>query len=193
MLRHALPFLFLLAPPLCAQTPTVTLGGVVRDRAGEAIVGANVFVVGTLDGALSDSAGRFTIITTRRVIYTIAVRHTGFRNISVTVLDTGSHEVVLTLEAGAQRMTPVLVQAGRYAAADEPGAVLTPLEIVTIPGTAADVNRAVQTLPGVQQVDEGTGLFVRGGDFTETRVFLNDGLLLTPASIQSPAGTFVGT
>ena len=71
--------------------------------------------------------------------------------------------------------------------------MLTPLEIVTIPGSTADVNRAIQTLPGVQQVDEGTGLFVRGGDFLETRVFLNDGLLLTPAQLQNPAGTFVGT
>src|SRR5262249_23602676 len=36
-------------------------------------------------------------------------------------------------------------------------------------------------------------LFVRGGDFTETRVFLNDAGLLTPVQLQSPSGTFTGT
>jgi hypothetical protein len=64
---------------------------------------------------------------------------------------------------------------------------------VTTPGTAADVNRAIQSLPGVQAGDEGTALFVRGGDFTETRVFLNDAGLLTPVQLQSPSGTFTGT
>src|SRR4030095_15633422 len=96
------------------------------------------------------------------------------------------------VEASAQRVAELTVQASRYTASNEAGATLTPLEIVTIPGTAADINRGVQSLPGVQQVDEGNGLFVRGGDFTETRVFLNGGLLLTPAQVQTPAGTFVG-
>src|SRR5205085_11885934 len=102
--------------------------------------------------------------------------------------------VALTLqESSGAMLGAVTVQAGRYVAADEPGATLTPLEIVTIPGAAANVNRAIQTLPGVAQVDEGTGLFVRGGDYTETRVFLNDGLLLNPPQLQRAAGTFTGT
>ena len=33
----------------------------------------------------------------------------------------------------------------------------------------------------VQAVDDGTALFVRGGDYTETKVFLNDAVLLNPA------------
>jgi hypothetical protein len=45
----------------------------------------------------------------------------------------------------------------------------------------------------VQPVDEGTGLYVRGGDFTETRVFLNDAALLNPPQLLTPTGTFVGT
>ena len=68
-----------------------------------------------------------------------------------------------------------MVQAGQYTASEERGATLTPLEVVTTPGTAADVNRAIQSLPGVQAGDEGTALFVRGGDFTGSRVFLNGG------------------
>ncbi len=175
-----------------AQTPAIIRGSV-RDGAGSPIPGANVFIVGTLDGALTDSAGGFVVSTPRQPRYHVAARHPGYRDFDLVIADSALRPLAIVLRAGAQSVTPVVVQASRYVAADEPGAVLTPLDVVTIPGTAADVNRAIQTLPGVQQVDEGTGLFVRGGDFTETRVYLNDGLLLTPAQVQSPAGTFVGT
>ena len=48
------------------------------------------------------------------------------------------------------------------------GPTLTPHEVVTTPGPAADVNRAIQSLPGVQAGDEGTALFVRGFDSTSS-------------------------
>jgi hypothetical protein len=179
-------------PAQSTSPDRVTLRGVVRAGNGPA-GGPNVFVVGTLDGALTDSLGRFVFSTPRAPQYTIAIRRIGFREERRIVDDSAAGALAFTLRAEQPTLAPVTVQAGRYVAADEPGAVLTPLEIVTIPGTAADVNRAIQTLPGVQQVDEGTGLYVRGGDFLETRVFLNDGLLLTPAQLQNPAGTFVGT
>jgi hypothetical protein len=126
--------------------------------------------------------------------YLVAVRRTGYREVRQLIADSSRARISLILErTEAQPISAVMVEAGRFVAADEPGATLSPIEIVTIPGTAGDINRAIQTLPGTQQVDEGTGLFVRGGDFTETRVFLNEALLLNPAQLQSPAGTFVGT
>lgn len=178
---------------LGAQAESAVLHGIVRDARGP-VAAVNVFVVGTLDGALTDSSGRFEIVTAKQPQYYVATKHEGHRELRRTVPGSEIASIVLTLEsASAHALGAVTIEAGRYVAADEPGATLTPLEIVTIPGTAADVNRAIQTLPGVQQVDEGTGLFVRGGDFTETRVFLNDALLLNPAHLQNPAGTFVGT
>ncbi len=67
------------------------------------------------------------------------------------------------------------------------------LEVVTTPGTSADIHRAIQLLPGVQAVDDGTARFVRGGDYTETRVFMNEAQLLNPQQLLTPTGTFVGT
>lgn len=176
-----------------AQQPLVELRGTVRDARGP-VAGANVFVLGTLDGALTDVAGAFRFQTTARDQYLLAVRHDGHRDIRQMIPDSARSGILVMLDRReGQRMSAVMVEAGRFVAADEPGATLSPIEIVTIPGTAGDINRAIQTLPGAQQVDEGTGLFVRGGDFTETRVFLNEALLLNPAQLQSPAGTFVGT
>jgi len=175
-----------------AAAQPVVLRGRVYTTNGVPVAGANVFVVGSLDGALTDSVGAFRFSAPRSASLTLAIRRLGFRDRQIDIVNP-ARELDVILEPEASRVAAMNVQASRYVAGDEAGAALTPLEIVTIPGTAADVNRAIQSLPGVQQVDEGTGLFVRGGDFTETRVFLNEGLLLTPAQIQSPAGTFVGT
>jgi hypothetical protein len=51
----------------------------------------------------------------------------------------------------------------------------------------------MQTLPGVQNIDEGTGLFVRGGDVNETRVLLNDAVMLSPYNYETPTGNYTVT
>ena len=65
--------------------------------------------------------------------------------------------------------------------------------MATTPGTTADIGRTIQTLPGVQSVDEGNALFVRGGDYLETKTFVNDALLLTGFRYDNPTGTFANT
>lgn len=180
-----------LAPALRAQ-PLVRGVVVTADRTP--VVGANVFIVETLDGVLSDSAGRFSIRLTGGVPATLLVRRLGFQQLQrvVTAADTTT-PLTLTLERGAASLAPITVQAGAITAGNERGATLTALEVVTTPGTAADINRTIQLLPGVQSVDDGTALFVRGGDYTETKVLLNEAVLLNPAQLLTPTGTFVGT
>ena len=95
--------------------------------------------------------------------------------------------------AGARaRRWAVTVQAAATPG-DERGATLTSLEVVTTPGATANVNRAIQTLPGAQAVDEGTALFVRGGDYTETKVLLDGAPILNSTQLRTPTGTFTGT
>lgn len=167
--------------------------GTVRTPQGLAVTGANVFVIETLEGALTDTAGRFDFRITVRRPFTVLVKRLGFSEVRREV-KAGDPEVLsLVLEPAATSLAAITVQAGAYTASEERGATLTPLEVVTTPGTAADVNRAIQLLPGVQAVDDGTALFVRGGDYTETRVFMNQAPLLNPAQLLTPSGTFVGT
>lgn len=158
-LRLAALLIAVTTPGSGAQS--IVLRGRVHSPDGAPIPAANVFLVGSLEGALTDSAGAFRISIARPAPLTLAVRRLGFRDRQI-VVDSPARELDIALEPEASRVAAMNVQASRYVAADEAGAALTPLEIVTIPGTAADVNRAIQSLPGVQQVDEGTGLFVRG-------------------------------
>ena len=181
------------AHALAAQTSPRIVRGVVQGPAARPLDAANVFIIETLEGAVTREDGRFSISTSATGPLTLIVRRLGFAEHRRMIADGDTASLVVTLEATGVALAPVSVQAGQYTASEERGATLTPLEVVTTPGTAADVNRAIQSLPGVQAGDEGTALFVRGGDFTETRVFLNDAGLLTSVQLQSPAGTFTGT
>jgi hypothetical protein len=180
------------ALPATAQPPRV-VRGVVQAQGARPLDAANVFIIESLEGAVTREDGRFAITTSAAGSLTLIVRRLGFADHRRTIAEGDTASLVITLDAASVSLAPVSVQAGQYTASEERGATLTPLEVVTTPGTAGDVNRAIQSLPGVQAGDEGTALFVRGGDFTETRVFLNDAGLVTSVQLQSPAGTFTGT
>jgi hypothetical protein len=146
-----------------------------------------------MDGAATDSAGRFTIRTRATGSVTIVVRHIGYAPANVVVPVDTSGAVSLALSPQTAVLVPITVQAGAYTAGNERGATLTALEVVTTPGATADIARAIQTLPGVQNVDEGTGLFVRGGDVSETKVLLNNTVMLSPYNYQTPTGNYTVT
>jgi TonB-dependent Receptor Plug Domain len=69
---------------------------------------------------------------------------------------------------------------------------LTALDVVRTPGTQADLMRALQLTPGVAQVDEGAGLYVRGGDVSEVLVLLDGAVVNHPYRYETPTGGFRG-
>jgi len=160
---------------------------------GAPVGGADVFLLESLDAAKTDTAGRFSIRTTAGGSVTIVVRRIGFAPATLVVPVDTSGPVTLALSSEAPVLMPITVQAGAYTAGNERGATLTALEVVSTPGATADVARAIQTLPGVQNVDEGTGLFVRGGDVSETKVLLNNTVMLSPYNYQTPTGNYTVT
>ena len=188
LLRLALP------GALPAQSDsTNVVHGAVRDSAGKAMVGVDVFLLSTLEGGATDSLGRFTFRTAARGPVTLMARKIGLlpARLSVTLPSAGPIDIVVQAEPVA--LEEISVSAGTYIAGEERGAQLTPLEVATTPGTTADIGRTLQTLPGVQSVDEGNAIFVRGGDHLETKTFVNDALLLTGFRYDNPTGTFSTT
>ena len=179
-------------PGLFAQEPARSVGGEVRDPAGHLVEGANVFLLETLEGDLTGPDGSFAIETWRSGPATLVVRHVAYAEQRVGISPPRAETLEVSLleivEADA-----IVVTAGSYTAGDEAGATLTSLEVVTTPGTNADVAGAIKTLPGVQNVDEGNGLFVRGGDRTETQLFLDDAVVIDPLRLEEPTGSITPT
>ncbi|HEY9228922.1 MAG TPA: carboxypeptidase regulatory-like domain-containing protein, partial [Gemmatimonadaceae bacterium] len=182
----------LIALKASAQTPADarTLRGLVKTTSGAPVAGANVFLLESLDATLSDAEGRFVIRTTAKGMVTLVARRIGFAPTTTIVPVDTTGVVAMTMAPQSAVLEPIKVQAGAYTAGNERGSTLTALEVVTTPGATADVARAMQTLPGVQNVDEGTGLFVRGGDVSETKVLLNNAVMLSPYNYETPTGNY---
>ncbi len=165
--------------PLVAQED-VTVAGHVRDPAGMPVAGADVFLLETLDGALTDSAGSFTFESGALGTVTLVARkrdHIEVRRAAELPL---GGPVTIVMQRTPVPLEPITVEAGTYRLGNLPDVTLSELDVVRTPGSAADPFRAIQTFPGVQSVGEGAGLFVRGGDVSETRVMLDGATVISP-------------
>ncbi|WP_460677421.1 TonB-dependent receptor [Hymenobacter coalescens] len=188
-MKRLLPLLLLclLAAARLAAQPATALSGTVRDAAGQPLPGANVFLKTTFDGATTDSLGRFRFTTRQTGTLPLLVTLMGYQpQEQPVVLDGQPRRFSLALKEVRNQIGDVTITAGSFEASDEKrSTVLKPLDIVTTAGALADINGALNTLPGTSRNGEEGKLFVRGGAAHETKQYL-DGLPL-----QSPYGASV--
>ena len=178
-----------------AQIPerAVLLGEVV-DAGGLPMPFVNVQITGTTDGAATQRDGRFEFATQHRGTQVLQATMIGFeparRALHLAPGDTVT--VRLVLREALITLDEVEVTASAYSTGEAETATLQSLEVVTTPGAAADIFRAIKTFPGVSMVDEGSGLFVRGGDVSETVILLDQATLTHPYKFESPTGGVFG-
>ncbi len=159
-----------------------TIDGQVIDTKGIPLVGANVYLMNTLDGASSDVSGSFSFSTIEKGEHLLVVSSISYETIEIAInLDESPSNLTIVLEEAASNLAAVVVSAGTMEVNNEQEvAVLTTLDILTTAGAGADIAGAIRTLPGAQQNVGQTGLFVRGGDASEAS-FVIDGL-----TVQNP-------
>jgi hypothetical protein len=128
--------LMLAAQTAVAQT---TISGVARLGPLPAR-GVNVFLLETLEGAFSDSAGRFSFSTTHRGPATLIARRDGLTEYRrpLVVGAASDSSITIQLQAAQALLPAITAVAGRYTANDERGATLTAIDVVSTPGTTAD-------------------------------------------------------
>ena len=164
----------LLANSVLAQT---VIKGIVKDQKEVTIPGVNIFLKGTFEGTSSEIDGTYVLETEEEGTFTLVFQSMGFKSQEFEVLLNGSSiSLNPILKEAINEMTAVTISAGAMEASDEKRAVvLRPLDIVTVPSAMGDIIGAFQTLPGTSNVGNDGRLFVRGGDASETSIFI-DGL-----------------
>ncbi|TVZ51553.1 TonB-dependent receptor [Dokdonia sp. Hel_I_53] len=178
-----LTFLFFSLTTVVAQTE---ISGVVINKRGIPIVGANVFLEGTYDGASTNDNGYFSFTTTE----------VGEQLFKVTYLSYEPYEqfmdvrfytnLKITLKEDVNSLATVVLSAGTFEASDNSKvSVLKPLDVVTTASALGDFVGALQTLPGTTTVAEDGRLFVRGGDAGETQIFIDGIRVFTPYTATS--------
>lgn len=177
-------------PPAADQPQTVIVRGRVLRSTGAPVSGATVELFETEERVVTDSTGRFQLRSAWVGPAMLVARAVGASPVTREVVLPRDSVVTFVVEKSVPRLAPIRVlPAGEFRLANstttEP---LSPIDIVQTPGAAANVARALQVAPGVNNVDEGTGLFVRGGDVTETRVLVDGITMLSPARFANPTG-----
>lgn len=160
-----------------------TIDGTVTDMKGHPIVGANVYLEGTYDGATSDETGTFSFSTEETGIQKLIISYLSYETgtIENDVLQLKGLQIKLRDNVNA--LDTVVITAGTFEARDNSKvSVLKPLDVVTTASAVGDFVGALQTLPGTTTVAEDGRLFVRGGDAEEAQIFIDGIRVFTPYS-----------
>ena len=180
-MKNYLLLVLLLCLPLIGWAQTTIKGKVIDDK-GESVPFANVTLKDTYDGASSNLEGDYTFSTTETGEGILQVSVVGFETFEQTInLEGGELDIPIQLKTATTELDMVVISAGAFEASDEKKAVvLRPLDIVTTAGANGDVYGAMSTLPGVMQVGEQEGLFVRGGSAAETKTIIDEMVVQNP-------------
>jgi len=156
-----------------AQT---TISGKISDKKGAPIIGANVYLENTYDGATTDIEGKFSFMTNETGEVTLVVSYITFQTYKRVTNVNSLKNISVILKESVNTLDAIVLTAGSFQAGERDKAtVMNSLDVVTTAGVAGDFISALQTLPGTQTVGEDGRLFVRGGTAEETQVFI-DGL-----------------
>ena len=177
--------LLLLAFTFCqisfAQPGTTTLSGHVRDAtSGEALIGANVFVEGTLQGAATNVYGYY-VINLPPGTHEVVMRFIGYEDFRRTVEVTGPMKLNIDAQPKAVLVKEVEITGTRTGGGVDDtrmGTVdLDVQQLNTLPALLGEVDilKTLQYLPGVSSNGEGnSGFYVRGGGPDQNLILLDE-------------------
>jgi hypothetical protein len=176
---------FLILIGACSLKAQTIIKGKILENSGAPLVGATVMIEGTYQGVSSQTDGSYKLIIKGNGTRNLVFSFMGYEEKKVPVslnADTIKLEVKLTEKISEMRA--VVLTAGAFGAAESKKAVIfSPVDILTTPTSVGDMYGALHTLPGSSVVGEDGGIYVRGGEASETKTFV-DGLL-----VQRPLGS----
>lgn len=177
------------AQQVLAAVPDGLVRGRVQRPDGQPLAGVTLELFESEERTVSDSTGTFRLRTTWSGPALLVARHVGDPPVAVELTLPLDSALVITLPKG-YGARGVHGTARRRVPADRQHDRRTPVATRYRANPRRRRQRSARpaSRPGVSNVDEGTGLFVRGGDVTETRVLVDDVVMLSPARFSNPTG-----
>ncbi|MBD0401002.1 carboxypeptidase-like regulatory domain-containing protein [Flammeovirga sp. EKP202] len=155
-----------------------TLKGTVTDTDGEVIPFASVYLKSSMKGTSANDNGKFELVAVLNPSDSLMVSAIGYTEVAFSVSNL-SNPVQLKLSKNSTTLEAVEIYGGSGKTLEEMTAMqMTGMDIVRNASANGDLYQALQTLPGTSKVGDQTGLFVRGGDATETQTII-DGTVAT--------------
>ena len=181
-MKQFLTSLFLALTALCGAFAQTRINGTVTDAQGP-LTGVNVFVVGTLDGGITDTLGRFSFVTDRTGAQTLRAVLLGYEEYETTADAASFTHMEIRLREKAASLDEVVVTASTYSLGKSNQIkTMDALDVVMSGNSCGDLVAALQVLPGTTVVGENGKLYVRGGESEECQTFVNGMHVLVPYS-----------
>lgn len=167
----------LLGQVLFAYSQKITLEGKILDEKGAPLVGATVRLSGEVKS--SDEAGRFAYILPFAGDYLLQISYVGYQPLDTILTISRPEELTINLQSGRQVLGEVIITNRN------PSPEIERFEVNRVdvraksarvfPSAFGDFSRVLVTLPGVSSNNElSSGYSVRGGNFDENLVYVND-------------------
>ena len=170
--------LVIASSPLAAQQTTGKVEGSVTDQAGAAVANAQVFVVGTSFGAISNDKGYYFINNVPVGTYTVRAQFIGFAPAEVRgvrVLGGNTITVDVKMQSSAVVLTGVTVTAAAnpIVPRDEVASKTSVGQQLVDNLPVDDIRNIVAVQPGVVESGAGAGVSIRGGRPGEANVYID--------------------
>lgn len=166
------------------------ISGTVNDDSGKPLAYVNVYIEKSTDGGMTDDKGNFNFRTTQKGIITLTASMVGYKKFStqIDLNEKNNFSVTVTLQKKSIQMKTAIVTGSAYSSEKGKGLVVSPIDVYTTPGGAADIFQSLKTLPGLTQVSESAQLYVRGGNPVETVTMVDGASIHHPFTYESNNG-----
>ena len=179
-MKHRIAHIILLLTAVCRLTAQTVVTGIVSDGK-EPLAGANVFILGTIDGCLTDSVGRFSFTTSCTGEVTLMASFVGFEDYTLAADVSQLTNITICMHERTATISEVVVSASAFSfGKGDSFKTMDALDVVMAGNSCGDIVAALQTLPGTQMVGENGKLYVRGGESNECQTFVNGMHVLVP-------------
>jgi vitamin B12 transporter len=166
----------LLSDVLSAMGQTI-IKGKVTDSKGKAIEGVSIGVLESFVGTSTENDGSFTFHFNQKGAFKVYSKMVGLDTQLQPILVLDSTKVIelsFKMKESNVLLNDVVVSTRKVDFLGKKSLLeLHPMELRAMGGTNADIANGFRNTPGVQTVNESTGLFVRGGTNDETKVYID--------------------
>ena len=165
---------FVLLPAFLFAQNTAKISGFVKDENGRPVDLVNIFVEETGKGTVTDEKGYFSLTLEVGKTYTLKFSRIGFEEKKrIVTVKKNSKTIFMVLPEVAQKLNTVSVKAIHNRSDNL--VRINPKVVSNIPTPDASIESLLRTLPGVSSKNELSSQYsVRGGNFDENLVYVND-------------------
>jgi hypothetical protein len=165
---------FLLSLFIFAVVQAQTISGIILDEKNEPLPGALVKIKSTNIGAISDQNGSFTLSADQNLPITISVNFLGYERKDTIIYDS-KKLIIIQLKNSEIVLDELNIKGEKVQEASANLQLIDSKSAANLASVFSDFSKVIASLPGVTSNNElSSGYSVRGGNFDENLVYVND-------------------